>query len=365
MNQIKNNRLDFVDLLKGIAIYFVVLYHFNKIPIDFINNDIFNNYFNYFIKSIFSICVPIFFFTNGLLLLNKDSFDIKKHITKVIRLIFITIIWGGITLATLSIIRNETLTMYEFVNGIFYLKPDWNSHLWFLGALIIIYIFHPLLFHAYKTNKQIFYFFFICIMFFTFGNVLLGNILTIVSVLTNKFYNTNFNINYFGIFNPFDGIYGYTIGYFMLGGIIFKYRDYLNNKRFRYISICGIITSMILLSLYGIIVSHRQQEIWDIVWSGYDSVFTLLNVFFIFIISLNYKSKWKIGNLITSLGKNSLGIYFLHVIVGNLLKSIFFQMEICNELLANFIFAFVILFTSLFFTLLLKKVPVVKGLFSV
>ena len=58
-------RFENIDLLKALAIYFVVIYHFNIIPINVIEPDSCWNYFNYYLKSILSTCVPIFFFVNG------------------------------------------------------------------------------------------------------------------------------------------------------------------------------------------------------------------------------------------------------------------------------------------------------------
>lgn len=360
----QKKKYDQIDLLKAIAIYFVIIYHFNQISIDFISDGSIYSYLNYYFNSILSVCVPVFFFINGLLLLNKDNIDLKKHILKILKIVAITIIWGAITLICLNLIRNEPLSIAQYIIGSYYLIQEWNNHLWFLGALIVIYIFYPLLFNAYKTNIKIFKFTLICVLLFTFGNVICGNLFTIISFLTNKFSNSNLMVNYWGIYNPFSGIYGYSIGYFMLGGIIFKYKEQFNNKNYRYVSIGGIIFSMLLLSIYGIIVSYRQNEIWDLVWYGYDTIFTLLNVIFIFILTLNYQSKGKLGVFIRIIGENTLGIYFIHVMVGDLFKNFFSSYEISSLVVINMIFAFFILITSLLITFFLKKIPILRFLVS-
>jgi surface polysaccharide O-acyltransferase-like enzyme len=361
----RQKRIDYIDLLKGVAIYLVIIYHFNSIPIDFIGGESRWCYFNYFIKSIFSTCVPIFFFVNGMLLLNKETIDIRKHLFKIIKIILLTVIWGGITLITLSFIRREMLSPLTILKGIWLFKYDWNGYLWFLAALVVIYIFYPLLYISYKTNRPIFYFFFISVMLFTFGNTLVGNFGTVVSFFINKFMHSNFQVNYGSGFNPFHGIKGYSIGYFMLGGIMYNYRSILNTQKYKFIAIISIIISMFLLFLYGVIVSLRANAMWDIVWNGYDTIFTLINVVAIFIISMQYKSQGQIGQLINLIGQNSLGIYFVHIIIGNLLKPLYAQIELSAMLVLNIIYALVILFCSLFLVIGLKRIPIVKYLFSI
>ena len=357
-------RYDFIDLLKGIAICIVVISHFNNMPINFLDNSSFSTYFNYFLQTIFCFSVPIFFFANGFLLLNKRSIDVKSHALKVLRIIALSILWGAITMIALSLIKGETLTLNEFIKGSYFLKQGWNNHLWFLGALTCIYIFFPLIYTAFKNNKQVFNFFLICVMIFTFGDVLLEYLLNTTSFLLNKFNNLDFRIDFGGMYDPFQGIYGYSIGVFMLGGLAFNYKESLNKKKYKYISIGGFLLSMFLLFLYGVICSYRQQSIWNI-WYGLDSVFALLCVIFLFIITLNYTSRGKIGAIISTLGNNSLGIYFTHIIFGHLTKPIFVQMDISTALWANIIYASVVLLLSLFATLLMKKIPVVKFLFSI
>jgi len=361
-------RLDNIDLLKTLAIYFVVIYHFNRIPINIIEPDSCWNYFNLYLKSIFSTCVPIFFFVNGLLLLNKEKIDIKKHIRKIINITILTVLWGFITIIAYIYIRGEMLSLSQIIKGSWTLRQDSNIHLWFLSALIVIYVFYPLIHAVYHTNKKSFYFFFVCVMLFTFGNVLLGNVSTTISYFSNKFMDTNFQGNYFAHFNPFRGIYGYSIGYFILGGIIggkFYSLSDSNKRKLTIMATIAIPISMFCLFLYAIIESLRSKEMWDIVWYGYDTIFTLINVVAIYIISVRYKSVGWVGRFIRIVGENSLGIYFIHMFVGDILKPFYAQLECSTMFLTNIIYAFVILLCSLLLTIILKKIPIIKYLVSI
>jgi surface polysaccharide O-acyltransferase-like enzyme len=311
------------------------------------------------------VCVPLFFFVNGALLLNKSELDIKKHVRKIVNICILVVAWGVITLIALSFIRNQSLSFLEIIIGVFKLKMGWINHLWFLEAIIVIYIFFPLIFTTYKNNLKHFYFFFICVMLLTFGNTLLIHCAETISYLFHTFTSSNFNKNFFGDCNAFRGIFGYSIGYFILGGILFYYKDILNTKKYRMLSFIAIPVSMIFLFTYGIIVSRKGNQIWDIVWNGYDSIFTVINVAAIYIISLKYKHKGIIGKGIKLVGENSLGIYLLHVIIGGILKPIYFSMAFSASVFANFLFALIILLSTLLLVVFLKKIPVIKYLFMI
>ena len=364
MDSSEKKRIDSIDLLKGIAIYMVIVYHFNEIPINFLEENGFKVYFNLFLESILSIGVPTFFFVNGFLQLNKKEIDVKQHFNKVLKLIILTVIWSGLTLLSLCFIRQESLSSLQFLKNLWFLKTNWNNHLWFLGTLVVIYIFFPLIHSVYQTNKKTYYFFLAFVLLFTFGNTLIENALVTLSFLFNKFTNVDFELNYWGPFNPFRGIHAYSIGYFMLGGLSIKYVSEIKKQR-KIIPIVVILLSMVFLWLYTIITSLRRGVLWDHVWNGYDMIFTLINVIALFVITLNYQSKGIPGKFIRILGKNSLGIYFLHVIIGSFLIPFFAQLKCAQTLWSNLIFAFVVLLCSLITTLGLKKVPVLKRLFEI
>jgi len=361
-------KLDNIDLLKALAIYFVIIYHFNNIPVNIIEYDGVANYFNLYFKSIISTCVPIFFFVNGSLLLNKEKIDVKKHTKKIIKIMILTLVWGAILLMPLMYIRGEIIsfTFIDILKGSWVFQPSWN-YSWFLCALIMIYVFYPLIYIAYHSNKKVFFFFFACVMFFTFGKTLLVNFLTVISYLSNIFTDAEFHISYITNFNPFNQ-FGYSIGYFMLGGLMGKMLYSVSNdykKKATIMAFAALPISTFCLFLYAIIASLRNNEMWDPVWSGYDTIFTLINVIALYIISMHYKSVGWFGKFINVVGKNSLGIYLTHIIAGYILKPFFVQLECSTMLIANIIYAFIILLCSLLLTITLKKIPVMKYLVSI
>lgn len=356
---------DYFDLLKAIAIYFVVFYHFNSVSTNFLEERNALAYLHYFFLSALSICVPTFFFVNGALLLNKQELDVGRHAVKIVKIAVLVITWGVITMVALLFIRDEPMKVRSIIKSVWQLRQGWVNHLWYLEALVVIYVFFPLIFIAFRNSIKYFYFFLACVMVFTFGNTFLSNCAAIISIYAGRFDPTYVAQNYFSEFNAFKGIYGFAIGYFMLGGILFCHREALNTQTFRRLAMVAAPVSLLLLFLYGVKLSLAQQEVWDIVWYGYDTVFTLTCVIALFILSLNYKHAGLLGKLIKITGENSLGIYFLHIIIGFFLQPVYAATAYSTTILGNALFAFVILLSSAVVSLALKRLPVARTLLLV
>jgi surface polysaccharide O-acyltransferase-like enzyme len=91
---------------------------------------------------------------------------------------------------------------------------------------------------------------------------------------------------------------------------------------------------------------------------------TLINVVAIFILSINYRQKGIAGKVIRLIGENTLGIYLIHVIIGYLFQPLYRSFEISHSLGVNLVYTLFLLLVSLVAVLGLKKVPVVRYLFT-
>ena len=353
-------RLLHIDLLESIAIFFVILYHSTIYNYDIIKNNSLFNYFLYFGRAILSTCVPLFFFTNGYLLFNKE-FDLKKHIKKIIRLIILIIIWAFILIILYMKIEGEQLRIKTILMSILTLDVKWSMNLfWFLGALISIYIIFPCLKKNYDFDKKSFVFFTIVCAFLSFGFVF-GNqiILLIGTIIHHDIPSLNFPL--LTIFNPFRGSYGYSFVYFCIGGLMYEYESKIltiSKIKRNIVSIIGIMVCTTLLFFLGVFYTKKiNGVIWDVVWNGYDSIFTFFNVIFIYVLCLNYNNN---NYFIKNISCNSLGIFFIHELIIRLtqpwLKK---QYYLCN-LPFNVIYAFLILVVCNIICLILRKLPLLK-----
>ena len=362
----QTDRFSHIDLIESIAILFVVIYHTTIYSFDFIHDNSVKNYVLYYLRTLLSTCVPLFFFANGYLLFNRP-FELTKHIKRTFRLFVLAFIWAAILLPTYMVVAGEKITLGVFVKRIINLDIEWGMNLfWFLGALICMYILFPALKSLFDSNKKAFVWFTIVCAVLTFGVVLGSQVLSLIGTFTHRSVASFSSFLYhpmFTMINPFRGSYGYSFVYFCVGGLIYIYEDRIRavaqTKR-NIISVVGIIASCGLLFTYGIFCSKMiDGSLWDVVWNGYDTISTFANVIFIFVLSLNYHSNISI---VKSISSNTLGIYFLHVLIIRLTKPWVKSVDALCNLPFNIIYALMIVLVCLAICLLIRKIPILKKL---
>lgn len=361
---IKNDktRFEHIDLLKTIAIFFVVVFHGSLYSVDLFSDKTVSNRILYYFNTILSTGVPLFFFVNGYLLLNRPL-DLKKHIRKTTKLIVLVVLWALILMPIYVLLAREPFSIRTIVMSILNMSIPWAMNIyWFVGALVCIYIFFPALKALFDMNKRAFMIFTVACAFLTFGVVLINQLLGILSTVSRNLPST---INYplFTMFNPFFGNYGYTLVYFCAGGIFFEFEDSLiaisKGKRTA-ASATGILFSCFLLFVIGLYYSIRiDEEIWDVVWNGYQSVFTLINVICIYVLSLSFQ---KDIPLIREISRNTLGIYFIHELLIRSTRPWIFEISFLCNLPFNLVYAALIVILCMLLCLGLKKIPVLRNL---
>ena len=88
--------------------FFVVIYHSTFTQIDILTSpDLLSNVL-YSLRGILTTCVPLFFFANGYLLVNKDL-NLKAFSAKIGKLFLITLVWSYITVLYCEHVRGITL----------------------------------------------------------------------------------------------------------------------------------------------------------------------------------------------------------------------------------------------------------------
>ena len=349
-----------IDLMETIAIFFVILYHGTKYSFDFLQSGELSDYLIYFLRTILATCVPIFFFVNGYLLLNK-SFDLKKHIKKTVRLFFLTFIWALILMPLYLLIANEPITLSAIYVPILNLSTNHEMNLfWYLGALICIYILFPLIKTTYDNNRKAFIFFIVVIALFTIVFDLANEIVLLLSKFTHVF-EDGLEMPIVIMFNPFRGSYGYSFVYFGIGGLMYTLKDKILNikpiKR-NTLAILGIVLNCVCLFIMGVLHSkYIKNELWDIIWNGYDTIFTMCNVICIYTLCLNLKKEFRV---IKAISCNTLGIYFIHNLFLNWVKH--YAVFALSNIGFSIITALVVLLCCLVISLLMKKIPLIKNL---
>lgn len=363
-------RIAWIDLLETIAIFSVVLCHCTahiaNMPLSEAGIGF---YLHYALRSITAVCVPLFFFTNGYLLLSRP-FDLKKHLYKTLRFVLIAVFWYALTLAFLIFLHHDQLAASGLAGTISKLKYG-VTHLWYLGALVCLYVFFPLLKVVYNHHRRVFLYFTIICTIIAFGNTLLNNLMTFYSSFIDHRGIIYTDTNFLNIFNPFRGMYGYTFVYFCLGGVAAYYIDKIQaitKKARNLVALAGLIIGWLGLFGIGYMYSKASHQIWDNIWYGYDTIFALIATVSIFLLSLN----WQRDNIIfRTISRNTLGIYLIHMLIIYALTTWFntFIMQYTSPLssmpfiisfIGVIIYAAIVLVISLNITSIIKRVPIIR-----
>lgn len=353
-----------IDLLETVAILLVIIYHSTIYSWDIVNGQGIVPYINYFLRTLLSPCVALFFFANGFLLFNREL-NLRKHIFKTISLVILCGVWGLIKILILMPIRNEFLSPADIIKGVWTWKEGWIHSLWFIGTLVCIYVFFPLLKVAYDNNRKVFYYFVIVCAVLTFGNVLINQAGTIfLTYILNK-PTVLQGRNVFNFFNPFRNLYGYAFVYFCIGGCFYKVKDAVLSIRPLKRNLIALATMLLsCLGLWGVGIAYSKaaNDMWDLVWNGYDTIFTFVNVLCIFILCTNWRKDLTIFRIISA---NTLGIYFIHEIFIQLTRGAIVQYWYLRNIPFNIVYAVLILLLSLAITLILRRIPVLNRLVSI
>ena len=293
-----------LNFLKVLGIAFVVIYHFSTLILNFENYP-FSSGIVLFLKSLLRWCVPIFLFTNGCLLFSKEL-NFKRHYLKCLKLILLFVFWVLINYLFLSIFSFKSFTLECLINCLT-LKVGYTNYLWFIIALLAIYLSFPLLYITFHKKRKLF----ICLLFVC---IILSSGLNM-----SKYILLNFDINlsdvYISIYNIITSQYFVCFIFFCLGGVVFHYKELLTQKIKKIVLIATLLISIACyFSLFFNIVDKL-----DIVWNGYSSIFTYVEIATLFLITQNIKGQSWFGKAINKISTQTFGIYFIHWILGQVL----------------------------------------------
>jgi surface polysaccharide O-acyltransferase-like enzyme len=360
----KNERIYYYDIVKCIASYLICLSHFGTMEVDVLVNPAMHVYFNYFLQGISSIGVPIFLMANGSFLLNKE-YPLQKILHRAKSFFILFVFWGAITLLTLAPLFNDHYNLREFVIAIYSLVPGRTQHLWFMIAMIYIYLLFPFVKALYDMPGKTYITYMVAVIFIcTFGYELADEVVDTLGYLLNSNTLKALRMKYVLWFNPFNIWYAYTLVYFICGGLLAKHSQAMHIKA-SVLWTC-LVVSLVLLFLFGVMKVHRTGVKFDTVWKGHNTIMTMVMAFSVFILCSKIRlTNQKLIDLSRVIGLNTLGIYFIHIPVGFWLTTYYKKLELSNYLLPDLLYALLLMIISLGISLLLKKIPVVRKLVQI
>ena len=284
------------DLLKALAMFLIVFYHFGMLDYAFDPGTYYIPNLNKVFQLICAAGVPLFFMVNGALTVHKKM-TFKKVINKVLRLLLIAIFWALLLrCGVLGYLMGDT-------------QPNSVGELidtyWFLRSLAVVYILNYLI---QILPKWIGYLMLIAIFSLTFLNNFIWDIILYVK--------------------PDQSLpsWGQT-GLFTLYGVVYsRIGSYLKNTKFNY-SICILlfIAGLALNFFKTIVMTNYEGVVFDGVNASFPTIGALLMSISLFGLLRDVKDGFWSSKLIKTVGANSIGVYLFHFVLLAVTKKYFYR----------------------------------------
>lgn len=294
-----DNRYYYFDFLRALAIFAVIILHnsadqvgqYGKLSnTDWLSAAFYNGLTRF--------CVPMFVLLSGALLLNPaKEITVKELFTKRLpRLVIPLLVWS-VFYEIFQYSTDKGYGQFHFLAALktFYLGPL-VFHFWFLYMLIGIYLIYPVLNAFVRAASRSLVFYFIVLWFIT--NCVFGMIGIIYGLSVGV---------------ELNGFTGY-LGYFMLG----YYLQHFGFSKQQLYIIYGLTILSLFASIAAAILLHTQgvKSALEIIECDFtpDIPFTLAGLF---LLLKNHaftpKQTW-FKSIISQLGRESYGIYIVHVL---------------------------------------------------
>lgn len=360
----QTRRIPYIDLMESFAMLFVVAYHLSNLRYKPMDDFTLESSIHYYLRGIFVCCVPLFLITNGYLLFHRPL-DGKQHLKKILHYAVLTLFWGVVTLLVYYHVESIPFTLSGFVTELF----QWRTgviYLWYMGALVIIYLLFPLLKLAYDQEERLFRYFILMVAFFTFGNQLLNHTMTLIRGFRGATMYWVMMENWFSMFNPVPEIPGYTLVYFCLGAYLQDFLDYL--QRFSRRKRNGFAIGVIMLAaaihaVWFFLLSKVTNSYCCSIWYGYETITGfIISVAMVSLLG-NYRgARSSVAHGFQLISSHTLGIYFIHMVLVYSLRQLAFSFSPLVNLAGNLLWAAGIVLLCLGLVLGMKKIPGIRHL---
>lgn len=369
-------RVQYLDILKAIAIFLVVFCHFVLLSETVAAN---------LCMCACWVAVPVFFMVNGALLFARPL-RLARHIKKTVSVYLVLVVWKLIYLllippltgADLSGTNGTDLLQYLFFFGD--LPGLINGHLWFIEALLAVYLVFPLARAAFdwqgtdntdvEAGRKLLWGTAVLSLFCTNGLYSLG---VCGEMLRRAGIPFGLSLDPLMAFQPF-GKYGNMLGFFLLGALLQNGPHRADKPEkplppaLRRLG-CALLFLAGLFMLWGVkwFLSGRPE--WDgiLLQEGYRHVPVILMAvgLFLFCRSLRIRQR-QLAAGVRAAASRTLGLFYIHWIFGWLLTNPLagwlaahgISFSVWTNLLKNI----VLLVPAFLVTLLLEKIPVVRRL---
>lgn len=339
----KRKRIVYLDLLRIFAVFGVVVIHVSAVGQSEGSN------IALIYNSIVRWAVPVFFMISGAMFLRNDKeYTFEMMVKKYIPRFLICIAFWGILYSLLDVYLyssfNIKTIIFSFINVI---TNHSGYHLWFLYALIALYIMVPVFRVIVKnlTQKQL-AFVIVCWLVLSLGISQFNSITKALNIPIS--------------FDWYFPMIASWAGYFLLGYYLFNY-DMPNKIKNVLIGLgtvslfAGILCNIVATAKTGGIIDAFSDQ------SGLSSCLVAISIALIFKQLFNKNYSKKQSSIIQSISNKTFGIYLVHVLVINVIFHIFdIKIDIISQIISIPIFSIAVFVISFLITFLISKIPVLK-----
>lgn len=283
-----------LDYLRILACLMVVCIHVSAESRLLVSCENFNWSILTFFLAVCRACVPIFFMVSGYLFLSKSKEKVVfSHILLryVSRIIIIYVVWGLFYSALVNMGYFHHVAFIDYIKIIIYsFIKEPMYHLWYLVALVIIYMFIPILYRLVHDILNHYDYKCICICL----------VLSIIFLGIVSKDNHNLSVN---------SLISYVL-YFLLGYYLYM----LNTKKGRvWLLICIFIVSVGIVSYVNIDSAFQSMNNNTSLLFSYNSLFTCLEAICLFKLFIHRKIINMNKLRFIEISKNTLFVYIFHI----------------------------------------------------
>lgn len=321
-----NNRKVYLDLMRVIASYLVILIHafvYNQ------ENSFSNQDPSLLICIFYNIvarwAVPCFVMISGMMFLNNNKeMPLKKLYTKYVLRMVVSYLFWSVVYTFFNCYFEAGDTLKEKILYIYNYLFCGEIHMWYVLMIIGLYVASPVI--KYIVNnapKKL-------IQYWIWAMFVFASLIPFISKL-GIFYLSSV-VEFLNTYIDIQFLCGYTL-YFVLGFYFSKYE--LSNKAKKYIYIlggCGFIYCVLILIVFKYFMNLEMGAL-DYMYPNIIFMSCAVLLFFMDYVS-KIKFKEKTQKFIIGLSKLTYGIFLIHILVLKVLYHLGINIAICNAALS-------------------------------
>lgn len=355
MNQSDRKRVLYFDALETLSIFLVVSVHSvwlnGNVPASIS-------------MSLSPAAVPVFFMVHGALLLRKD-FSWKKHCARMVKTIFQLLAWSTIYLL---ICLWEGLTdspvsigyLYEYYVEGAVLRAPMGGVLWFIFALLSVYLLFPVLSAIKPSRKVLIYvagisfLFGFCVKELEVWGQAFG------SIFTDREFTLSSLNNYLSPFGTYVNCIFFFVYGFLLAEKLREWNGSPLRKQVR-ISCCLILFGIALMMLERRVEFGTFNYNWRPLSEQYMRVGTVLMATGLFSLFSRIPFREEKCGILVKISTHTIDIYYIHAIIVRLVYDHLFEQRYAG-VLPNYLRALAVLVLSYWIGKIIRSIPLIRKL---